>query len=217
MGVTQFDIQLIEKALKIKPDIKSVMQLGSQNNYTTTAEKPPFMSEWFRTRGIECDSIDLAGDDGAFKIDMSHPFPIEKEYDLVTDFGTGEHIVQMEGYESVAFHEGHINSIYPTKVKDIDAGYYYGWSNKHNLLKVGGIIINVNPKTGHWPEHCYSYLTWEFYKEFIKYAGYEIIELGENCALGNCDTGINVYCIMKKTSERFPNRIEFTKLPVYRQ
>lgn len=216
MGVTRFDIELIEKALLYKPDIKTVMQIGSQNLYLEQYDKPPFMSEVYRLRGIECDSIDLAGDDGAFKIDMSYPFPITKEYDFVTDHGSGEHIVQMEGFEITAFHEGHINSIYPTKVKDIEKGYYFGWSNKHNLLKTGGLMLNVNPKTGHWPSHCYSYLTQDFYKELADITEYEILELGENCAMGNCESGVNVYCIMRKNSERFPAFKDFSNLDIYK-
>lgn len=221
MGVTQFEIKILESILSSQ-EITDVIELGAQNNYATSeTKKPPFMSEWYNKKNVRYYAIDLAGDNGSFKYDLSHPldpevFGSEKLFDLVTDFGTSEHVVQMHDYENVRFHDGHINSIYPMgPIKDIKMGYYHCWLNKHRLLKIGGVMVNVNPLTRQWPGHGYSYLGQAFYNELIKVSGYSIMEQGINCAMGNCDTGKNVYSILKKTSEEFPGYDLFYKLPIF--
>jgi len=217
MGVTAFDIELLEKAISFSKNIESVCELGSQNLYISNEEKPPFASIWYEKKNIRYACIDLAGDNNSIRLDLANPIEVERQFDLVTDFGTSEHVVQMEGFESISFHEGHINSIYPKgNIKSIEEGYYNCWKNKHNLLNIGGLMINVNPKTGHWPGHGYTYLTDDFYLGLCKIAGYQIQEVGQNCAMGNCETGINIYSILKKTSELFPSFEEFKKLPLFR-
>lgn len=217
MGITAYDVDLIERTLKEKPLIKSVIELGSQNLYTTGEANPPFASEWYKQKGLKYACIDLGGDNGAWEWDLSSDLKnagISEEIksDLVTDFGTSEHVVQMENFTSVPFHEGYINSIYPDGVKDIELGFYNCWLNKHNLLSIGGAMINVNPKTGHWPGHGYSYYTQEFYKDLCKIAGYKILLLEEHAAMGNATDGINVVCILEKISNKFPTFEEFKKL-----
>lgn len=231
MGVNNFEIQLLERVIeKYKPE--SVIELGSQTNYTTPeTAKPPFMSEWFLGRNIKYCCIDLAGDNNAIVADLSNSISLyedvvdigniiltrQRTFPLLTDFGSSEHVVQMNEYETVSFHEGHINSIYPKgEIKSIEEGYYNCWVNKHSLLKLGGIMVNVNPLTGHWPLHGYSYLGANFYDEIVKISGYEIIEQGINCATGNCETGQNLYSILRKVSDVFPDFNSFSKLPIYK-
>lgn len=224
MGITAYDVDLLERTLKQKPLIKSVMELGSQNLYVNGEQDPPFASEWYNSKGLKYSCIDLGGDNNALKADLSNPIHIvlktatpngsklNPTYDLVTDFGTSEHVVQMEKFVSVPFHNGYINSIYPDGVKSINLGFYNCWVNKHNLLSIGGVMINVNPKTGHWPGHGYSYYTPEFYKELCKIAGYKILLLEEHAAMGNTTDGVNVVCILEKTMDIFPAFEEFCKL-----
>lgn len=220
MGITLFSKFLIEKALTVNPNIKNVMEVGSQTDYTTNEIPPPFANKLYASLGIlDYTCIDLAGDNNALKLDLSNPL-LGKEYDLVTDFGTGEHIVQMKDYESVAFHDGHINSIYPkgeVTEENIRQGYYNGWLNKHNFCKIGGIIISENPMTGNWPLHCYSYIDSNFYHKLMKMIDYEIISVGIHAAMGNTKDGYNVFCVMKKLSDRFPDFETFNTLPVWRK
>lgn len=208
MGITASDINLLDIVIRHRP-IKSVCELGSQNLYLHGEAKPPFASSWYESRGIEYSCIDLAGDNNAMQFDLSIPIPLDKKYDLVTDFGTSEHVVQMKGFETVPFHDGHINSIYPTEVSDADAGLYNCFLNKHNLLNINGIMINVNPKTGNWPGHGYHYFTTEFYKQLVASSDYDIIGLGENASMGNNVDGWNVFCVLRKIGNRFPSFEEF--------
>jgi len=218
MGVTAYDVDLLERTLKLKPLIKSVIELGSQNLYVNGEQDPPFASEWYISKGLQYSCIDLGGDNGAIKKDLSKELNLVWQpgtpfvADLITDFGTSEHVVQMEKFTSVPFHNGYINSIYPDGVKDIKLGFYNCWLNKHKLLNAGGAMVNVNPKTGHWPGHGYSYYTQEFYKELCKIAGYKILLLEEHAAMGNTTDGVNVVCVLEKTSEKFPTFEQFCKL-----
>jgi hypothetical protein len=212
MGITAYDIKLIEKALEVKPDIKTVCELGSQNLYLDNVPKPPFASTWYEARGIEYTCIDMAGDNDAIKADLSQKNvwlyrheELYQQFDLVTDFGTSEHVVTVPEFQSVAFHDGHINSVYPKEQpteQQIAEGFYNCWANKHNLLKAGGLMINVNPMTGNWPGHGYTYLTRYFYKKLADLMDYDIILLEEHAAMGNTESGWNVVCILRKTTDK---------------
>lgn len=210
MGITAYDIKLIERAIEAKPDIRSVIELGSQNLYLNSESKPPFASEWYENHGIKYHCIDMAGDNGAIKKDLSKILGLLNQpgspvkTDLVTDFGTSEHVVRVPEYQSVPFHEGHINSVYPTRhpeESEIATGFYNCWINKHDLLSPGGLMINVNPRTGNWPGHGYTYLTLEFYSKLATLMGYEILLLELHAAMGNIIDGWNVVCILKKVND----------------
>lgn len=214
MGYTQFEIKLIEKYL---PEIKSVLDIGSQNDYTTSQENPPFISEWYKSKGIEYTSIDLAGDNGSLKLNLAYPIDLGKKFDAVVDCGTGEHIVQAEDYPITQFHDGYINSVYAKNPICIDEGFYDFWLNKNNLLKEDGLSISVNPLTGMWPQHGYTYLGEDFYKELANVSGYELLETGLNGATGNWTTGTNVYGVLRKTNNVFPDFETFKQLPIFKQ
>src|SRR5436190_16986560 len=93
MGVTSTSLKLIEKAFQITP-IKDVMELGSQNLYDK--EYPvgvqPYASEFYESKGIKYSCIDLNAENNALQIDLEKKVRIEQQFDLVTDFGTGEHV-----------------------------------------------------------------------------------------------------------------------------
>lgn len=220
MGFTAFEVEKTDKII-IDYDIKNVLQFGEQNNYSTKEQnKPPFMREWYEKRGVECHSLDMAGDNGAYKFNWAYPLVVFKEFDFITDGGSSEHTTQKDDYISESFHNGYINSVYPngepTK-EEIESGYFECWKNKHNMLKLGGIMFNINPLTGHWPLHGYSYIGEYFYKELVKVSGYELVEDGVVCGSGNCDSGKNVYGIIKKVSDTFPTIDEFyEKLPIFK-
>jgi hypothetical protein len=207
MGITAYDIKLIEKALEVKPDIKTVCELGSQNLYIDNDPRPPFASTWYKARGIRYLCIDMAGDNNALCIDLSkkqNKDAMFGQFDLVTDFGTSEHVVAGVEMKNYFFENVNINSVYPTRVpteQEISEGFYNCWINKHNLLAVGGIMINVNPKAGNWPGHGYTYLTSDFYRKLAELMGYEIILLDLHAATGNTESGWNVVCILKKVND----------------
>jgi hypothetical protein len=216
MGYTKFTKQLVQGVIdKSKP--KSVLDFGSANDYETGNSRPPFISEWYLGQGIKYTCIDLAGDNGALQLDVSHPlYPWEHgaQYDLVVDSGFSEHVVQMDGYETTAFHDGYIHSIYPTKVKDAELGFYNCWLNKWDLLRLGGIMVNENPLSGSWPGHGYHYYTPKFYDELEKIIDGVLLSYGEHPSSGNIVDGWNEWAIIIKTGHNFPTFEEFKKLPI---
>ena len=202
MGVTSFDIQLLETVIKAyKP--KSAIELGAQNNYAQPKLPAPYMSEWYKAKGIDYTSIDLSAENGSFTIDLSKKLinqvpSFEKSnldignYDLVTDFGTSEHIGTDGKFDWEAI--------------------YNCWVTKHVLLKKEGIMISENPKTGNWPGHGFNYYTKEFYRQLEAATGYKIILLDEHPAMSNITDGWNVVCIMQKVSDKFVSLEEFKSL-----
>lgn len=213
MGYTSYEIELIGKY--IKPGM-SVLDYGSQNLYTTMQKDPPFVDVWYKSLGVtDYTCVDLAGDNNALKLDVSYAVDMKRDFDMVVDAGTGEHVVQMEGYESVAFHDGHINSIYPKGVKDKLRGFYNFWVNKHTACKIGGHIISINPESGSWPEHGYHWLKRDFYIWLTNHAGYELLFLDRHAAMGNEKDGWNVVSVLRKIGHRFPLFETFSTFPIF--
>lgn len=216
MGITIFEKELLNDIIETyRPE--TVLEFGSQNDYSTDEQsKPPFMSKWYEQKGIQYISMDLAGDNNSLQVDFSVPVTLKLKFDLVTDFGTSEHCVKSNDYEKVSFNE-HIHSVYPKEVVDVEQAYYNCWLNKHNLLKEGGIIVNVNPLTNNWGGHGYSYINEQFYEKLSEYSDYKILKLGLHAAMGNTKDGWNVFCVLQKCSDIFPSFYEFSKFPIFKK
>lgn len=191
MGITQFSIEKL-----LIPYIKegdSIMELGSQNLYGKY-KYGYYANEWYNDICIcpDYSCIDLNGENNAYPFDLSNKLSITRQFDIITDFGTSEHVGKngLFNWDSI----------------------YNCWWNKHNFCKIGGFIISENPKTGNWPGHGFNYYTQEFYLSLALEIGYEIKELGEHPAMGNIDNGWNIYCVLKKTNNKFISKAKFQNL-----
>lgn len=195
MGVTAFSIGLIDKVIN-NNEIKTVIELGSQNLYDKDyGSEFPFANEYYEGKGIAYKCIDIGGDNNALKLNLSKPIKPIGKFDLVTDFGTSEHVETGSKHNVTAF--------------------YNCLKTKHDLTKVNGFIISENPKTGSWPGHGYNYYTSDFYTQLAKANEYTILELGEHPAMGNSIDGWNIYCVMQKVNSKpFMKLIDFKKLPI---
>lgn len=186
MGITHFSVSLLDEVISSNK-IKTVCELGAQNLYIQVGA--PYANEYYERKGVEYFCIDVSKENGAMDYDLSKPLPIKKEFDLVTDFGTGEHV---------------------GRTKD---DLYQVLKNIHNLCKFQGIMIRENPKTGNWPGHGFHYMTKSFYKAFCKEQGYQLLKVGEHAAMGNTTDGWNVYAVMRKTDDKpFMSKAKFNKL-----
>lgn len=201
MGVTSQSIQTIEGVLKAYPWIKSVIDLGAQNDYRdevirTNPVKYPYISEFWKSKGKDYASIDLSGENGSSKLDLSEPIKVESGFvgfrlmsDLVMDFGTSEHV----------------------------KNYFEVNRNIHNLCKPEGIIIREVPLVGNWPEHGLHYVDETFFETLAIENKYEIIEMRREAAMGNEVNGWNIICVLQKKennafSDRFPVHVSFDDL-----
>lgn len=126
--------------------------------------------------------------------DLSKPVknPFLSDFDIVTDFGTGEHVGSL----------------------------YHFLKNAFGFLKVGGIAIHANPKTGHFPGHQLEgqkheshHFIPEFWSAYAKAAKLELVEARDQAAYGNTETGVEVYAVYRKTeNSKFPTKAAFTKI-----
>ena len=179
MGVTNFSTTLLKKHIT---GLKTVCELGAQNLYHSDYPGAPYADVFYKKNGFETyGCIDLNGENNAMKINLSQQWVPSIKYELVTDFGTSEHVEHKSKFDWLAI--------------------YNCWRIKHELLTVGGVMINENPKTGNWPLHGYCYYTQEFYSKLAYLMGYNILEIGEHPAMGNDTDGWNIFCILKKTQD----------------
>lgn len=206
MGYTNFTVELIERHLQ---GVKTVIDLGAQNMYNTPTTPAPYASEWYKGKGIVYAAVDLSGENKSLAMDLSVPCQIRNSdkhekspesaylnlvFDMVVDAGTSEHVGRGGKFDWTAI--------------------YNCWRNKFDWCKVGGKIISENPKSGNWPGHGFNYVTDDFYRGLREYSDLEILEIGEQAAMGNVTDGWNVYCVMEKTGDKFPTLEQFKKLDV---
>jgi len=186
MGVTSQSIQTILTAVQFA-EVKTVCDLGAQNDYRdevirTNPSKYPYISEWWKARGVEYTAIDLSGENGSLKYDLSKVIKGLGQFDLVCDFGTSEHV----------------------------KNFYTCYKNIHNLTKVGGLMIHENPLIENWPEHGLHYIDTEFFRLLAERNEYQVLSLGTQAAMGNTKDGWNVVCIMRKLKDvPFCKRADF--------
>ena len=196
MGITSLDIELLDEIL-IRYKHKNVIELGAQQLYNQPNLPAPYANEYFEPKGVKYDCIDLSKENNCIEIDLSKPINedmnyLKNSFDLVTNFGTMEHLSENGKFSFEAVY----NCI----------------KTMHDLTKIGGVIINENPKTGHWQLHGFSYYTKTFYECLVEKCGYKILKLDEWAAMGNYETGMNVLCVLEKVSNDFITFEDFCKL-----
>lgn len=113
-------------------------------------------------------SLDLHDVPGVTVFDLSEHRPSAFQVDIITNFGTTEHV-------------------------EYEDGQYNCWYNIHDWLKVGGIAIHQIPELGSWKGHCRYYSDFEFYRNLENY-GYKIIELDNHT---NHNGNLN-WCVIQK-------------------
>jgi hypothetical protein len=164
-----------------------VVDLGAQNDYRVPLPAPYTKDSYYA--GKDYEAIDISGEHGSTPLDLSLLHKFSKQFDLLVDAGTSEH-VGTNGRHNIK-------------------AIYNCWKNKHNLVKVGGYIISENPKTGNWPRHGFNYYTEAFYLCLAQICGYNLISVGSVAAMGNYTDGWNVYSVLQKTKEEFCSLTEF--------
>lgn len=126
-------VSLIDIALQTLTMPVSDMRVCEFGNQYMRVPGIPHSSgkEYFESLGAKHISLDLNGRTGSIKMDLSkdvllmHP-EWAGAFDLVTDFGTIEHV---------------------------ENGVYEAFLNAHNLCRKGGVMLHTLPLSGCWPGH----------------------------------------------------------------
>jgi len=134
-----------------------ICELGNQ--YMEELDSPdvrspakPIYSSW----GAQHISIDLNGMNGALVLDLDRPIPVSmvNAFDLVTNYGTLEHVNNQ----------------------------FQAFKNVHDLVRIGGVMIHTLPPPNSWPNHGRYYYSEEFVTQLAKACAYKILRMEtRNC------------------------------------
>ena len=178
MGINDKCFQALEWYFDTFPMTRSVLELGAQNFYQNygSVKFGCYADQYYKVKGVtRYDCIDLIGENYAMVWDLSKPVDVTEQFDLVTDFGTQEHVSTTFDCEKL----------------------YNCWTLKYDLASRH--ILSVNPKTGNWPGHGAYYFTPDFYRVLSQKSGLRILRLEEHYAMGNDKDGWEVLCLLEKT------------------
>lgn len=157
-----------------------VIELGDQ--LMDVGHDTQFMrSDEFYKDKAKITSVDWHGKNRALKLDLSTELKEKLQGDILTNFGTIEHVSDL----------------------------YNGLLNAHNFTKEGGIMIHANPKTGTFAGHGYHFFTQDFWREVAKICDYEVLAIYEKKPYSESNTDVEVYAVFKKRKSTFPEREVF--------
>lgn len=140
---------------------KKVLELGNQtftnecivsynnelNGFTHTTP----VKKYCKMKNIIHTSIDITGLDESLPYDLNKSeIPLNSKFDLVTNFGTTEHI---------------------------EPNQYEPFLHIHNLCSVDGVMIHEVPVVGHWDGHCKYYYDENFFNYLSEKNNYTILEM----------------------------------------
>lgn len=131
MGITPSLFSMLQTTVALT-GAKRIIELGNQHFHTNDARMDSHCGthvakRWAESLGIEHVSIDTNGLDGALALDLSKPIYGVEPADIVTNFGTSEH-VGIEGQDQC-------------------------FANIRDLCKPGGVMLHAIPLVGYWPGH----------------------------------------------------------------
>jgi len=148
VGILAGPVEWIRELAPTLPKRFSVCELGDQY-LTQTGGPRQLAKEFYEELGCgRYESIDGNGR-GTITHDLNRSFEVlPGRFDLVTDFGTGEHIFNQHAV----------------------------WRTVHVLTKKGGHIVFDRPTQG-YPEHCYYNVHECLFRDIAEANQYEVVRL----------------------------------------
>jgi hypothetical protein len=209
MGINDMNLKTLEWIFP-RYSIVSVLELGAQTFYQNyqTVKYGSYASEYYKLKDVEYyKCIDLNGENNAVNVDLSIPQELGK-YNMVTDFGTSEHIA---GYTEEEEQQTEFDGNNTWKHSDnhtagIEA-FYNCWTTKYNASNM--LIVSSNPATGHWKGHGHFYYTKQFYERLCELTGMRPIILEEHFAMGNYVDGKEICCALDVRGSHWVSLDEF--------
>jgi hypothetical protein len=156
-------LQYASPEMKILELGDQVMDIGQETQFQRS-------DEFYGKDGYNITTIDIHGKNRAISIDLGKESDFKFQADLLTDFGTVEHV----------------------------KGLYNALKNCHNWTTVGGLMIHVNPKTGTYFGHGVSFFTIEFWEKLALAMGYYVVEVTEKSPYSDENPDVEVYAVLQK-------------------
>jgi hypothetical protein len=152
-----------------KPEMK-ILELGDQ--LMDIGEETQFQrsDEFYKSIGLNIATVDIHGKNRAIAIDLSKESNAVFNVDLLTDFGTVEHVFNL----------------------------YNALLNCHNWTKESGLMIHANPKTGTYKGHGVSFFTMEFWEQLALACNYHLLEVGEKSPYSEENPDKEVIAVLRK-------------------
>lgn len=161
-------------------DGKKMLELGNQRISRSQGIRERTGKAYFTKLGVDHTSLDFNGKDGAVPLDLSQLIDKPEwqgHFDIITNSGTTEHV---EPFET----------------------QFDCFTNLHNWLKPGGIIVHIVPAreeleaTGRWENHCNNYYSKEFFEVLARGCGYEVVS-------STVINDLRAVCLCKKEDRPF--------------
>jgi len=181
MGVTRQSLDFLEGWLK--PEYNSICELGDQQFMLCFPfQELSYTRTYWKNKGWRYVSIDINGYGESLMLNMNEDINIEEQFDVITDFGTSEHI----------------------------ADFFMAFKNTDKLCKVGGRMIHILPADNHWPNHGSWRARRPFFIKLGLAQEYIIHDVHEDpTKIGGKDSD-QIYVVYEKTKEKeFISREEF--------
>jgi hypothetical protein len=209
MGINDKNFETLEWIFKHYP-VKTVLELGAQTFYHNyqTAKYGDYADQYYKVKGVESYScIDLNGENNCLNLDLSVT-QLLPMVDMVTDFGTSEHIAgyDLEDEDKTGFDGNNTWKHSSNHIAGLEA-FYNCWTTKYNASKM--LIVSSNPATGHWKGHGHFYYTKRFYEALCDLTGMRPVVLEEHFAMGNYIDGKEVCCVLDVRGSKWISLDEF--------
>ena len=194
MGIRKDALDRLELQANIisEPNNRSMLELGCQNIYASGFAEGTIAQDYWKSIGIDVTTWDILACNKAIVKDLREIIKVEKTYDIVTNYGTLEHI------------DGGIQDLYTA------------FFNVHTHCALQGLMVHEFPLVNHWPNNeahwGYHWWTTPWVKMFADACAYEVIDSGIQYAMENYDTGGLIYCTYKKTQKKFMSIDDFANL-----
>jgi SAM-dependent methyltransferase len=161
MAVTPKAFELLKESIRYMPRPARMFELGNQMFHdfygVKITDETTYMvvKDWVESLGIEHVSVDLNGRDGALKRDVCGDLSDLGQFDVVTNFGSSEHVKNQEAC----------------------------FRSFHNVCRTGGEMLHLVPMVGYWPGHCEHRYTKEFFEKLSEANRYHVysLEINEEC------------------------------------
>lgn len=191
MGLTTKVIAFQEKIIQqvgLQWENIRICELGAMCMRTVDVPAKKFYIE--EKKVLEHISIDLNGMYGSLVINLCFPVPKEllNRFNLITDFGTIEHVNNQ----------------------------YQVFKNVHNMCSLNGIMIHTIPTLNYWKDHCLYFYSKEFFINLAKLCNYKILSLEMkspyNPSLPKSE--LVFVALSKQNKNKFISRKKFNELEI---